>query len=256
MTQSISTFNFSWGSQQSYILNGLKTLAVGEVSNVFLTDVTLACEGHYIEAHRLVLSLCSSFFKDLFNQNEKISDKAHGIVILSHVSAVNLRYILQFMYQGSVQVPQEHVDGFLQTGSMLKVEGLTGATGVAVGLPNKIAAFATPSSSSAKPSLKLNQPSPSVTPMKRRRTSGPGGSIKGSDADHNEGHGHRHSTRSRAKFDMKKPSLLRGVTSTSLGDDEANDDSGDLLLNPEVILDDCRDGGGGKFNLSPWATET
>ncbi|CAL8108149.1 unnamed protein product [Orchesella dallaii] len=184
MTRSArNTFNFSWGSQQSHILNGLKTLAVGEISNVFLTDVTLACEGHYIEAHRLVLSLCSSFFKDLFNQNERISDKANGIVILSHVSAVNLRYILQFMYQGSVQIPQEHVDGFLQTGSMLQVEGLMGATGVAVGLSDKSSRVGPSSSSSSKPPQKSKKLPTSFNPIKRRRTSGSGGGSNGDIGD-------------------------------------------------------------------------
>ncbi|CAL8108143.1 unnamed protein product [Orchesella dallaii] len=237
-----NTFNFSWGSQQSYILNGLKTLAVGDRNNVFLTDVTLACEGHYIEAHRLVLSLCSSFFKDLFNQNEKISDKAHGIVILSHVSAVNLRYILQFMYQGSVRIPQEHVKGFLQTGSMLKVEGLTGATGVAVGLPDKVSSVSTPftsSSSSGKPFLKSNQPSPSFKPMKRRRISGSGGSVGGSG---DEDGGRRHSTRSRVKVSVKPNRSPQGATSTVLGDDD-NDDTGNPI-DSDVILDDCGDVGG------------
>ncbi|CAL8108159.1 unnamed protein product [Orchesella dallaii] len=154
------TFSFNWGSQQSHILDGLKTLAVGELNNVFLTDVTLACEGDYIEAHRLVLSLCSSFFKDLFNRNERISEKANGIVILGNVTAKDLRYILQFMYQGEVQIPREDVESFLQAGEMLKVEGLVGSSRVGVGVPvpdNKVtrntASSASVSSSQSIPKL-------------------------------------------------------------------------------------------------------
>ncbi|CAL8108162.1 unnamed protein product [Orchesella dallaii] len=169
------SFSFNWGSQQSHILDGLKTLAVGELNSVFLTDVTLACEGHYIEAHRLVLSLCSSFFKELFSQNERISDKAHGIVILSHVSAKDLRYMLQFMYQGAVQVPQKDVDSFLESGRLLKVEGLEGTGRVGVGISDSTPRTSVPPHSKPCPR--------SAKRKKRRRSSASKHSCASSDEE-------------------------------------------------------------------------
>ncbi|CAL8108134.1 unnamed protein product [Orchesella dallaii] len=217
-------FNFTWGSQKSHILEGLKALAVGEVNSAFLTDVTLACEGEYIETHRLVLSLCSSFFKQLFNQNERISDKAHGIVILSHVSARDLRYMLQFMYQGAVQVPREHVDSFLQAGSLLKVEGLISTARVALGTSDKVSGARAPSkSSSANPCPKTSRPSPSVSSLKRRRISGSASRID----DNNVGG---------AEATTKE---LSDALVTLCGDDDDG-------LNPvagEVVLDDFGDAG-------------
>lgn len=59
-----NTYSLNWNSQKSHIFEGLKNL-VGQ-DDILLTDVTLACDGEYIQAHKLVLSLCSSFFKDLF----------------------------------------------------------------------------------------------------------------------------------------------------------------------------------------------
>lgn len=59
-----NTYSLNWNYQQNHVLEGLKSL-IGQ-DDVLLTDVTLACDGEYIHAHKLVLSLCSSFFKDLF----------------------------------------------------------------------------------------------------------------------------------------------------------------------------------------------
>ncbi|CAL8108127.1 unnamed protein product [Orchesella dallaii] len=232
MTKSTpTTFKFSWSTQQSHILEGLKSLAIGESSssNAFLTDVTLACEGEYIEAHRLVLSLCSSFFKDLFYQNERISDKAHGIVILSHVSVTDLRYILQFMYQGSVHIPKEHVDGFLQAGTLLKVEGLMSATGVAIGISDKAPRVTTPSSS-ANPCPKSKKPSsPDVKPKKRRRKSS---SVSGNGSDDdNEAHG-------RVEVNVKFERPFRDATSTPFDDNDGVED-----LEEAEILHDFGDAG-------------
>lgn len=59
-----NSYNLSWDYQRNHLVEGLKSL-FGQV-DLPLTDVTLACDGEYIHAHKLVLSLCSSFFKDLF----------------------------------------------------------------------------------------------------------------------------------------------------------------------------------------------
>ncbi|CAL8108152.1 unnamed protein product [Orchesella dallaii] len=252
---SLNSFNFSWGSQQSHILEGLKSLAVGEISNAFLTDVTLACEGEYIEAHRLVLSLCSSFFKDLFNQNEKISDKAHGIVILSHVSAVNLRYILQFMYQGSVQVPQEHVDSFLEAGKMLKVEGLVCVTGVGIGLADKTSRVGGPSSSSpatvtaaaARPCPQSKKPSnvTPVTSIKRRRTSGPGGGVEDTVTPTGSGSISVRKEVHPNPINVKSEPSLRVATSFDDGDAADQLDAGGLMDDYGDAGGDSDFGGGG-----------
>lgn len=39
-----------------------------------LVDVTLACQGEYIKAHKNVLSVCSPYFKTLFKVNLILSE--------------------------------------------------------------------------------------------------------------------------------------------------------------------------------------
>lgn len=55
-------YSLKWNAFESHISFGLgKLLADDEY-----TDVTLACEGRYLKAHKFLLSLCSPFFKLLF----------------------------------------------------------------------------------------------------------------------------------------------------------------------------------------------
>ncbi|ODN00972.1 Glucose dehydrogenase [FAD, quinone] [Orchesella cincta] len=118
-----NSYSLNWSSQQAHIFDGLRQL-VGQ-DDLLLTDVTLACDGEYIQAHKLVLSLCSSFFKDLFQRNR--ADKSNTIIILGNVSAQNLRYLIRFMYQGKVDIPCTDVDSFFQAANMLRIEGLMGS---------------------------------------------------------------------------------------------------------------------------------
>jgi hypothetical protein len=50
----------------------------------------------------------------------------HPIVILKDVGHKELVAILQFMYQGEVNVRQEELSAFLKTAEMLQIKGLTG----------------------------------------------------------------------------------------------------------------------------------
>ena len=52
-------FSLKWGEFQSFISNSVRSLR--EVGD--FTDVTLVCEDGELEAHRVILSACSSFFQ-------------------------------------------------------------------------------------------------------------------------------------------------------------------------------------------------
>ena len=84
-------------------------------------DVTLACEGSMIKAHKIVLSACSTYFKDLLLANPC----KHPIVILKDIKFQDLKAIVNFMYYGEVNVSQSQIGGLLKTAETLQIKGLT-----------------------------------------------------------------------------------------------------------------------------------
>lgn len=91
------------------------------VSDEHFVDVTLACDGIQIKAHKMVLSACSNYFKELFLANPC----KHPIVILKDMKFEDLRAIVNFMYKGEVNVSQNQLGALLKTAEVLRVKGLT-----------------------------------------------------------------------------------------------------------------------------------
>jgi len=84
-----------------------------------LVDVTLAADGKQIQAHRVVLSACSSYFKELF-----ISHPCqHPIVLLKDVNFKDLCTVIHFMYYGEVNIEQDQINSILKTAEALHVKG-------------------------------------------------------------------------------------------------------------------------------------
>jgi len=83
-------------------------------------DVTLACEGASIKAHKMVLAACSPYFQNLFLSNPC----KHPIVILKDVKFADLKSIIDFIYRGEVNVPQDQLNALLKTAETLKIKGL------------------------------------------------------------------------------------------------------------------------------------
>lgn len=86
-------------------------------------DVTLVCEGLSLKAHKVVLSASSSFFQTLFLENPC----KHPIIILKDVSYSDLKAIVEFLYQGEVNVLQAQLGTLLKTAEMLKMKDLLDA---------------------------------------------------------------------------------------------------------------------------------
>uniref|UniRef100_A0A131XYS9 BTB domain-containing protein n=1 Tax=Ixodes ricinus TaxID=34613 RepID=A0A131XYS9_IXORI len=114
-------FCLKWNNHQSNMLVVFEQL----LSNEALVDVTLACEGHSLKAHRMVLSACSPFFQALFVENPC----QHPIVILKDMRYMDLKAIVEFMYKGEVNVSQDQLSALLKTAEALKVKGLAEVTG-------------------------------------------------------------------------------------------------------------------------------
>ena len=85
-------------------------------------DVTLVCgDGQQIEAHKVVLSACSVFFRDLLRKYKH----PQPLLFLKGVKFSEIVSILNFMYEGEVTVVQDDLNSFLSIAEELKVKGLT-----------------------------------------------------------------------------------------------------------------------------------
>jgi len=86
-----------------------------------LFDVTLACEDDQIQAHKVLLSACSPFFRNVLCRNHH----QHPLLYLKGVEFSELASILNFMYMGEVAIAQEDLDSFLVVADELQIKGLS-----------------------------------------------------------------------------------------------------------------------------------
>jgi len=84
-------------------------------------DVTLACDDSQIQAHKVILSACSPFFRNVLRRNPH----QHPLLYLKGVKYSELMSVLNFMYMGEVNVAQEELNSFLSVAEDLRVKGLT-----------------------------------------------------------------------------------------------------------------------------------
>lgn len=119
-------FSLRWNNFHSNLTSGFHEL----LEAADMVDVTLAVDGHFLQAHKIVLSICSPFFKQMF----KVNPCKHPVVILKDIGHENMKDILEFMYMGEVSVLRENLTQFLRTAELLQVKGLTGDDPVSIQL--------------------------------------------------------------------------------------------------------------------------
>ena len=74
-------------------------------------------------AHKLVLSSCSEYFMNVFSNNKK-HFQSHAMICLEGLNHADLNNILDYIYQGEVQLHQQELNRFLKIAERLKLEGL------------------------------------------------------------------------------------------------------------------------------------
>jgi hypothetical protein len=129
-------------------------------------DVTLSVgPGHqHIQAHKLILSACSPFFRGVLKQNQH----AHPLLYLKGVGFSELQAVLNFMYHGEVNVAQEELNTFLAVAEELQVKGLTQGGGGSNQNPSS-----KPKSDPPPPRPRPPEPSRAPAPAPRPRPTAP-----------------------------------------------------------------------------------
>jgi len=124
-------------------------------------DVTLACEGNQLEAHKVILSACSPFFRAVLKRNPH----SHPLLYLKGIKYDDVLAVLNFMYHGEVNIAQDELNSFLAVAEELQVKGLTQNGGAPSSTP-------LPKRPSEPPAPPPHRPSKSLPATPKHRTSG------------------------------------------------------------------------------------
>lgn len=105
-----------WNNHSSTLFRAF----IGLYRRGHLTDVTLACDGHYIKCHKIVLAACSLYFEQVLQDNQC----AHPIIYLKDIALQEIQNILEFMYSGQVNIPRSQVASMMKVAEDLQVRGI------------------------------------------------------------------------------------------------------------------------------------
>lgn len=122
-------FCLRWNNHQSTLISVFDTL----LENGTLVDCTLAAEGKFLKAHKVVLSACSPYFAALLSQQY---DK-HPIFILKDVKFQELRAMMDYMYRGEVNISQDQLAALLKAAESLQIKGLSDNRGSSAAAPSQ-----------------------------------------------------------------------------------------------------------------------
>jgi len=109
-------FQLSWGQHQQHSAQALKTLWESEE---FL-DVTLACDDDQVQAHKVILSAASPFFKKILQRNPH----NHPLLYIRGTTKREIVSLLNFIYSGEATVIQDELSTFMALADSLEIQGL------------------------------------------------------------------------------------------------------------------------------------
>ncbi|KAG1661375.1 Protein bric-a-brac 1 [Nymphon striatum] len=110
-------FCLKWNNHQVNITDTFENL----LENDCFVDVSLACGGNIIKAHKIILSACSPFLKNILNDNPC----QHPVIILNNMNFAVIKALITFMYKGEVNISQDQLSTLLKTAEALQIKGLT-----------------------------------------------------------------------------------------------------------------------------------
>ena len=109
--------NLKWLAYETNIGPSLQEIR----ENEDFFDVTLVCKDGSSQAHKVVLGSSSPFFLHLLRS----SPHPHPLIYLRGVQHKQIQLLLNFIYNGKVDVTQSDLDSLLAVPEDLEIKGLT-----------------------------------------------------------------------------------------------------------------------------------
>ena len=110
-------FCLKWNDFQTNVSNSFRKLWTSD----HFYDVTLVSDDQQqVSAHKVVLASSSEYFKNILTSNKH----SHPMLCLNGVSSSEMKNILDFIYNGEIQLYQDHLDQFLAIAQRFQLEGL------------------------------------------------------------------------------------------------------------------------------------
>ena len=110
-------FCLKWNDFQTNAANSFRELR----SDDDFHDVTLVSDDkHQVSAHKVALSASSAYFKSILKSNKH----SHPMLCLPGVNSEDLKNILDYIYNGEIQIFQDQLDQFLNIAQRFQLEGL------------------------------------------------------------------------------------------------------------------------------------
>ena len=84
-------------------------------------DVTLVSDDQQqVSAHKIVLAAASGYFENILKKNKH----SHPLLCLDGIAVTELRNIVDYIYNGELEIYQDYLDTFLQVAHRFQIEGL------------------------------------------------------------------------------------------------------------------------------------
>ena len=112
-------FSLKWNDFKENVSKSFSTL---RKENDFYDVSLVSDDDEVVSAHKVVLSASSEFFKTIL----KKADHSKPMIYLSGVKSKELNHILDYIYEGEVQLFQEDLSSFLDVAEKLRINGLIG----------------------------------------------------------------------------------------------------------------------------------
>merc|ERR1711983_85135 len=110
-------FDLAWNDFESNAINTIRNL----LNDTQFTDVTLISDDRRrIPAHKIILSSCSLFFKQILAE----TSTEKPLLFIKGIEHSELSAIVKFIYLGRTEIAEDDLGKFLKAAKELQIDGL------------------------------------------------------------------------------------------------------------------------------------